>query len=60
MSKGNTKAQNIVSTHSAESILIPLGFKWIQIRSSCAVETIVPQSIEVRCATMELLDWIIT
>ena len=33
MSKGNTKAQNIVSTISAESILIAVGFNWIQMRS---------------------------
>ena len=32
MSKGNTKAQNIISTLSTESILIPLEFNWIQMR----------------------------
>ena len=34
MSKGNTKPQNIISTISTESILIPLEFNWIQMRST--------------------------
>ena len=34
MSKVNTKAQNIISTLSTESILIPLEFNWIQMRST--------------------------
>ena len=33
MSKGNTKAQNIISSISAESILITLGLNWIQTHS---------------------------
>ncbi len=33
MSKGNTKAQNIISSISAESILITLEFNWIQMLS---------------------------
>jgi hypothetical protein len=34
MAKGNTKAQNIISTLSAESILILVEFIWIQMRST--------------------------
>ena len=34
MSKGSTKAQKIISSISAESILITLGFNWIQMRST--------------------------
>jgi hypothetical protein len=34
MSEVNTKTQNIVSTISAESILITLGFNWIQALTS--------------------------
>jgi hypothetical protein len=33
MPEVNTKTQNIVSTISAESILIAVGFNWIQMRS---------------------------
>jgi len=33
MSEVNTKTQNILSTISAESILIAVGFNWIQTRS---------------------------
>ena len=33
MPEVNTKTQNIVSTISAESILIAVGFNWIQTRS---------------------------
>jgi len=33
MSKRKTKAQIIINTLSAESILITLGFNWIQMRS---------------------------
>jgi len=34
MSKGNTKTQNIISSLSAESILITMESKWIQMRST--------------------------
>jgi hypothetical protein len=34
VSEGNTKAQDFISSISAESILITLGFNWIQMRST--------------------------
>ena len=41
MSKGNTKAQNIVSTISAESILITVGFNWIHSDALVIRETLI-------------------